>query len=258
MDFTIQLYSQDYCPSGETSPFHAIVEESIWQQVYREHEDAGRIFLRIFNEDGSKEWIAPMGGVVNRKMYNDDELQSPHHHLYLPIWMLDSAGFQGEGEVLQCSILTNEAFPEATKITLRVVDSAFYNGDVKAELEAALTQIGILRNQTIVQIPIKSLGDFQIELFISALEPADCVLCDGEEVEVEFLEPVDHYEPPPRPPTPIPQAPSLLPDCMIPDERHVNRSGFTPFQGEGHLLGGNNENAPAWRKELGPPKGLKK
>ncbi len=249
MDFTIQLYSQDYCPSGETSPFHAIVEESIWQEVYREHDTAGRIFMRIFNEDGTKEWIVPMGGVVK---------ESLDHHVYMPIWMLDSAGFEGQGETLKCSILTNDAFPEASKITLRVVDSAFYNADVKAELEAALTHIGILRNNTIVQIPIKSLGNFQIELFISALEPADCVLCDGDEVEVEFLEPVDHYEPPPRPPTPVALPPPCIDDCMIPDERPTNRSGFTAFQGQGHLLGGNDDNAPAWRKELGPPKGLKK
>jgi hypothetical protein len=255
MEFTLQLYSQDYCPSGESSPFHAIVEESIWEEIHRDHEDAGRIFLRIFNEDGTKEWITPMGGVLHTKRSSSDE---EHHNVYLPIWMLDSAGFQGQGEVLHCSVLTNDAFPEASKITLRVVDSAFYNADVKAELEAALTHLGILRNQTILQIPIQSLDNFQIELFVSALEPADCVLCDGDEVEVEFLEPVDHYEEPrpptPRPPTPIPSPPTVLKDCMVPDDSPKPRSGFTAFQGEGRLLGGTLDNAPAWRKELGPPK----
>ena len=253
MDFTIQLYSQDYCPTGETNPFHAIVDESIWEQVYQEYENAGRIFLRIFNEDGSNEWIVPMGGVVHKKTYTEEE-NNPFHSIYLPIWMLDSAGFPGQGEVLKCSVLTNEAFPEATKITLRVVDSALYTADVKKELEAALTNLGILRNQTIVQIPIESFGNFQIELFISALEPADCVLCDGEEVEVEFLEPVDHYEPP-RPPTPVAlPPPTLLENSIISHEQTTNRTGFTPFQGQGHSLRGTNENIPAWRRELGPPK----
>ncbi len=250
MDFTIQLYSQDYCPTGESSPFHAIVDESIWEDIYKEYDEAGRIFLRIFNEEGTKEWICPMGSMVNKRRNPADE---GHPSVYLPIWNLDSAGFEGQGETLQCSVLTNEAFPQATKITLRVIDSAFYNSDVKAELEAALTDLGILRSQTIVQIPIKSLGNFQIELFVSALEPADCVLCDGEEVEVEFLEPVDHYEEV-RPPTPIPSPPALLNDSMIPDSPPLNRSGFTAFQGQGHLLGGTLDNAPAWRRELGIPK----
>jgi hypothetical protein len=253
MDLTVQLYSQDYCPSGDLSPFHAIVEESIWKQVYENEDEGGRKFVRLFNEEGTLEWIAPMGGVVYQKLYHEDEREPSQKAVYLPIWMLDSAGFSGEGETVKCSILTNDAFPEASKITLRVVDSAFYNANVKEELEAALTNLGILQNHTVLQIPVRSLGDFQVELFVSKLEPADCVLCDGEEVVVEFEEPVDHYEPPPRPPTPIPPPVAALQDGMIPNSLPP-RSGFLAFQGEGRLLGGSSENAPEWRKQLGPPR----
>ena len=176
----------------------------------------------------------------------------------MPIWMLDAAGFEGSGEVLKCSLLTNDAFPEATKITLRVVDSAFYNSDVKAELEAALTNLGILRRHTTIQIPVKRLGDFPVELFVSELEPADCVLCDGDEIAVEFEEPVDHYEPPStsyqRPPTPIPAEPPILSDTMIPTPPPAQTRGFVPFQGQGNLVGNSTANVPEWRRQLGPPK----
>jgi hypothetical protein len=258
MDFTVHLYSHDYCPSEDISPFYLTGEESIWQMAYRQTEEKSRTFLRIFNEDGTKEWIAPMGGIVFKKMLDDDQLNSKHHHLYMPIWMLDAAGFEGSGEVLKCSILTNEAFPEATKITLRVVDSAFYNSDVKAELEAALTHLGILRRHTTIQIPVKSLGNFPVELFVSELEPADCVLCDGEEVALVFEEPVDHYEPPPsapqRPPTPIPLPPAMLSDTMIPALQPAQTHGFVPFQGQGNLVGNSTTNVPEWRRQLGPPR----
>lgn len=222
--------------------------------VYREMPEGGRTFLRIFNEDGTKEWIAPMGGMVYKKMLDEEQLNSEHHHIYMPIWMLDAAGFEGSGEVLKCSLLTNDAFPEATKITLRVVDSAFYNSDVKDELEAALTHLGILRRHTTIQIPVKHLGNFPIELFVSELEPADCVLCDGEEVAVEFEEPVDHYEPPRRPPTPMPAEPAMLSDTMIPTPPPAQTHGFVPFQGQGNLVGNSTANVPEWRRQLGPPK----
>jgi hypothetical protein len=248
MDFTVKLYSHDFCPSGETNPFHLIVDDSIWSKVYNDTEGGGRIFLRVFNEDGTKEWIAPMGGVVR-----SDHHQNEDRRVYMPFWMLDTAGFEGSGEVLKCSILTNEAFPEATKITLRVVDSAFYNSDVKEELEAALTHLGILRRHTTIQIPVQRLGDFPIELFVSELEPADCVLCDGDEVAVEFEEPVDHYEPPVRPPTPIPQLPTQLEDLMLPPPE-PSSNGFVAFQGQGNLVGTSNVNIPEWRRQLGPPR----
>lgn len=252
MEVTVKLYSQEFCPVDEANPSHVIVEKSLWSKVYRDTDEGGRIFLRIFNEESVHEWIAPMGGVVHQSMVDEDDLE-PTYRIYMPIWMLDSAGFQGTGEALQCSILTNEAFPNATKITLRVVDSAFYNSDVKAELEAALTHLGVLKRHTTIQIPVQCLGNFPIELFVSNVEPADCVLCDGDEVEVEFEEPVDHYEPAPRPPTPIPQLPMLLGEAMIPSPE-PSIHGFAAFQGEGRILGGSNLTLPEWRRQLGPPR----
>ena len=241
-DISVRVYSQDFI--GEKASFHILVDESIWRQVYREMEEGGRIFLRLFNE--GVDWISPMGGFV--KSFEQKSSKS----VYLPIWMLDAMGLQGQGESITCSILTNDAFPEATKIKLRVVDSAFYNGDVKAELEQALSQLGILRKHTTVQIPIQALGGYPIELFVSELEPADCVLCDGEEVAVEFEEPLDHYEPP-RPPTPIPSPPPQLPEQMVPAFVPASTE-FTAFRGEGHRLGGSNDCIPEWRRNLPPPR----
>jgi hypothetical protein len=159
--------------------------------------------------------------------------------------MIDSGHFYGNGEELNVEILSEEAFPPATRIVLKVVDSAFYNSDVKDELEKALSAIGVIRAHTTLQIPIKALGGYPIDLFVSETEPANIVLCDGEEVIVEFEEPVDHVMPPlpvERPGTPIP--PVVEPIIPIAAEA----SPWTAA-GAGNVLGTSTvtANIPAWR-----------
>lgn len=246
MEVSIRLYSQELSPSGIRDPFTLSVDESIWRLRYAEDNTEGRFILRIVDTEGGREWIAPAGDVIYSRM-QESTPPDDAHRIYMPLWMLDAAGFEGNGETQKAILLTNEAFPEATKIVLRVIDSAFYTADLKAELEASLTKLGILRKHSTIQIPIQSLGGFPVEVFISDLEPADCVLCEGEEVVVEFEEPVDQVEPPaPRPPTPIP-AP-LLP--LLPEQPPTQ--GFVAFQGEGRQLGGSPADAPEWRKGLRP------
>ena len=258
MDQHIRLYSLGFCPSGDQDHFSLSVEEPLCREAYNEIQDGGRVFLRITNEDESKELIAPMGNVVyNHSIDNDTD--TDHHKVYAPLWLLDGAGFGGTGEIVKYSILTNDAFPEATKITLRVVDSAMYSSDIKEELEIALTKLGVIRKHTVLQIPVEALGGFPVEVFVSQLEPAETVLCEGDEVALEFEEPVDHFEPPvvtPRPPTPIPPLPALLTnDSMLPHfvgEQQPNQ-GFVAFQGTGHTLGSldsENHSIPEWRRNL--------
>lgn len=260
METTVQLYSQELSPSGLQDPFTISVEESLWRMRFDGEHTEGRFFLQIATQDDTKQWIAPVGDVLYTKMFAEEERISEHHYAYMPLWMLDSAGFQGYGEVLKCSLLSNDNFPEATKIVLRVIDSAFYTENLKEELEVALTKLGVLQKHTTIQIPIPSLGDYPVELFVSDLEPANCVLCDGDEVIVEFEEPIDQISAPapvsapiPRPPTPIPNDPDML-QAMIVPELEQRPHGFVPFQGEGYRLDGVNPNVPEWRKNLPPPR----
>jgi hypothetical protein len=235
MESTIEIFSEAYAPSPLSNPYAIGVNDSFWREIMNETQE-GRCFLRI--QVGEKEWIAPVGEPVMT--------HSSENCVYMPNWMLRSAGLEGIGETGHCSILDTEAFPEATKLVLKVVDSAFYDSEIKEELEIALSSLGVVKSQTLLQIPIASLGGFTVDVFLVKTEPADIVLCQGEEVAVEFEEPVDHVEPvvsPPRPPTPIPMnEPMLLPQTEV--------TGFVPFQGEGHRLVGANPDLPEWRKNL--------
>lgn len=260
MQVTVKVYSQDFTPNGERDAFCILPEESLWQLAFGDHQGEGRVFLRLTSQDGTRSWIGPMSHFIPSHQPMVRGRSTNPHNIFLPLWMMDSAGFREPGEILNCDILLNEAFPNATKIGLRVIDSAFYNGDVRSELTQALTKIGVLKKHTSIQIPVDFLDNFPVELFITNLEPADCVLCDGEEVVIEFEEPVDQVLPPARAPTPIPipygpEALVSMDDLMIPVTPPVRSSrGFIPFQGAGNLLGGSNASIPEWRRQLGPPR----
>jgi hypothetical protein len=256
MPHPIKVWSKAYAPSVDTDSFSIQVEKSLWEEAMR-NEGARRKFLRIEHPEGFEDWIAPIGQPVTME---DEGTHEPFRNLYLPLWMIDAGHFLGEGEQAVVDILDEEFFPQATKIVLRVIDSAFYNADIKVELERALSAIGVIKQHTTLQIPVEALGGFVIEVFVSETEPANIVLCDGEEVAVEFQEPVDQIAPP-RPPTPIPLPPATLStDGMIPDgflsgaQPTQRQTGFQAFQGQGHVIGSSNVNIPEWRRELGPPR----
>ena len=223
MEVTLQLWSKEYSPVECNDPFTAQVSNDLWQRIMSEDEGK-RHFLRIHD------WIVPCGQPVNHE----------GNHAFLPLWMIDSAGIGGLGDEVKVEILNEEAFPPATRIVLKVVDSAFYRSDIKEELEKALSAIGVIRKHTTLQIRVSALGDFPVDLFIANTEPADVVLCDGEEVALEFEEPVDYFEPATeqkRPSTPI----SSFEDLPM--------VGSWINAGSGNVLGSSTiiSDIPAWR-----------
>lgn len=250
MTHPIKLWSKAYAPSPDTDSFSIQTEKSLWEEILR-REGSRRKFLRIEHPDGLDDWIAPIGEPVT---VDESEEHETSRNLYLPLWMIDAGHFRGEGEEAVLTIMDEEFFPNATKIVLRVIDSAFYNADIKEELERALSAMGVIKQHTTLQIPIQALGGYTVEVFIAETEPANVVLCDGEEVAVEFQEPLDQIAPP-RPATPIPEPlplPVLSTDGMIPES--TLRAGFQAFQGQGRLVGSSNADIPEWRRDLGPPR----
>ena len=230
MEVTLQLWSKDYSPVECNDPFTAQVSYDLWQRIMREDEGK-RHFLRIHD------WIVPCGQPVNYE----------GNHAFLPLWMIDSAGISGLGDEVEIEVLNEEAFPPATRIVLKVVDSAFYTSDIKEELEKALSAIGVIRKHTTLQIRVSSLGDFPVDLFIANTEPADVVLCDGEEVALEFEEPVDYFEPPVSVSPVIPE--EKRPSTPIPSFENLPMVGSWISAGSGNVLGSSTivSDIPAWR-----------
>lgn len=229
-------------------------------------EGSKRKFLRIEHPSGLSDWFAPMGHPI-RISHDEERKEESIYDIFLPLWMIDAAQLNGDGEESTVEVVDEEYFPEATRIVFRVIDSAIYNADVKEELEKALSSIGVIREHSTLQIPVEALGGYKVEVFVSKTEPANVVLCDGEEVAVDFEEPVDQIEAPtvepPRPLTPIPPPLAMFsPEGMIPEMGFQpvapQQQGFQAFSGNGHSLGGSNLEAPEWRRGLPPPKQSKR
>jgi hypothetical protein len=236
MEYSVQVLSKAFLSTEEDQAnwSNATVSRGLWEELIREHTGHHRLFLSFHNEEH------PILCAIGNPSLEHTDI----HQVYLPYQVLDRLQCSGSGEEKQVSIFTEEAFPEATQITIRIIDSAAYNSDIKEELEQTLGKLGVLQANTQYQIPIQALGNFPVDIFVSHLEPADIVFCQGDEVAIEFEEPVDQISPPPeRPPTPIPAEPEGL---MLPPNEPPS---------QGRLLGSDPTNlGPAWRQQIGPPR----
>jgi hypothetical protein len=191
-----------------------------------EYEGCGRLFAKVDHE-GNTIYI-PLGAYTECQ-------ESDTPRLILPQRALDSLFATGMGDSATVTWLTQDAFPEATRIVLRPYDSTFYSSDIKAELEVALTRIGVLQKGYSIKVVIQSLGDYPIEFDVVDLEPATVVLAQGEEVEIEFETAVDAQDVP-RPDTPIPKSPFE----EVVDFSSMISTAVTTTVIEGRTLGGIN------------------
>ena len=149
----------------------------IWRQVTEENP-ASRLIARI--------------SVHERDIYV--ALGQPCEEgdgIFVPSYMLDHLGVEGCGEKVLVEWLTQDAFPEATRIVLRPEDSAFYYADAKEELERALTRLGVLREGDTFVVPLVMLDGYKTAFNVVRTEPANIVLAEGDEVVIEFEEALD-------------------------------------------------------------------
>jgi len=245
MDYQIHLFSKAYLPfeSSASNLSTADVSRDFWEHLHRELE-CKRPFLSF--RQGDSTMILAVSNPVQEDHHTEGE-----YKVYAPLSFLYRLGASGDGEEVTVTVLSEEAFPHASKIVIRSLDSAIYNVDVKQEIEFALSNIGVIERHAQLQIPIRDLGGFPVEIFISELEPANLVLCQGDEVVLEFEEPLDQIAPPPplvdRPPTPHPPPPQVFGSFLPPEP--------APAEPQGRLLrAGDPSQIPEWRKQLGPPK----
>ena len=193
----VELWSPIFLTEEAGDGVTCTLDKTTWRGLMNrpEYEGCGRLFARVEHEE--IETYIPLGGYTEC-----EEGEIPR--LILPQMALDSLFATGTGELAKVTWLTQEAFPEATRIVLRPHDSTFYSSDIKAELEVALTKIGVLQKDRSIKVVIQS---YPIEFDVVDLEPATIVLAQGDEVEIEFETAVDAQAATLRPDTPIPKSP---------------------------------------------------
>ena len=170
----MQIWSHAFLEEAGTT---CIIEERLWREI-QERVDARRIIVEI--RVGDRSAFCAVGSPIPTQPGWETE------RIYAPRSVLERLEIEGMGEIAEVTWRSEEAFPEATRIVLKPRDEAFYDTNVKEELERALTRIGILRVGDVIRFPLAGLNGYEVEFDVRVTEPASIVLMQGDEVEIEF------------------------------------------------------------------------
>ena len=182
------------------------IDQDDWERRLTESSEIRRLFAVItFGDEITR--VCAVEHVARRHL--PQHMENP---IFVPLWMLPEDA--PLGDTVEVEFFSQDAFPEASRIVLKPLDSAFYNTDAKEMLTESLSRLGVLKKGDTVLLKLEELGGYEMGFYVSELEPADIVLLNAEEVAVEFEEAADQWDGR-RPDTPIPAEPELLVPQMV-------------------------------------------
>ena len=168
----------------DVEDYNCYVDEKSWKRITNEIT-TNRMFARIIK--GDKFWICALGSPV---LVEIDSANS----IFIPQWMLEQIDCNGDGEELEVEWLPAEVFDESTRIVLKSHDTEFHCEGIQDILSYELTKLAVLKKDTTIKVNIQGVN---VEFIVHNLEPASVVLCQGDEVTLDFEQPY-------RVPTPYP------------------------------------------------------
>ena len=198
------LASTDFLETdADASSSVCYIEQDDWERRLTESADIRRLFAVIkFGEGMEQQRVCAVEHLSTRFM--PQQIENP---IFLPLWMIPEGA--PIGDMVDVEFFSQDAFPEASRIVLKPLDSAFYNTDAKEMLTESLTRLGVLQKGDTVLLKLEELGGYEMGFYVSELEPADIVLLNAEEVAVEFEEAADQWDGR-RPGTPIPEEQAVI------------------------------------------------
>ena len=199
-----KLYSTLFLES-DVEQYNCYVNEMLWKRITNDLM-ANRIFIRLNN--GTDYWICSLGQPIYTSFdYPETDLSSETsiNNIYLPKWMLEQINCEGMGETINIDWFPSDVFEQSTKITLQPHKSIAHIENIQDILSHELTKLAVLKKNSTIVINMPEEMKFEVV----SLEPASIVLCEGDEVHLEFMESLDSIA---RPPTPYPfdSVPTLL------------------------------------------------
>jgi hypothetical protein len=234
MTTTVALYSKLYMDGREDDSWCARPTPRLLEH------------LHSLDGDDTARWIAVLGGV---RVAVGDPVPCENRwsrNLYIPQWILESAGMVGEGEEIQMRFERCETLPKATKLGFKILGDVPEGIDLRELLEEPLSSLGALEVGQIIPAPILD----GVHLLVQTCEPeGGAVFLDGAEVALDLES--DPIEAPPmapmatpRPPTPRPaleesfgpMIPSVIARPAARPGGHCPPGGFVPFSGVGRRL----------------------
>ena len=196
------IYSTAYLEQ-EVNSYCCYMNQKLWEKIMK--NSTSRMFARIMNDD--KYWVCSVGNPIRTDF--DDKT------VFVPTWMLEQIGCNGDGELLPIEWFPADTFDHSTKIVLKPFDRAFEVGDIQKQLSYELTKLGILQKNTNILIQMPELDGYEIMFNVKDVEPASVVLCQGDDVELEFDYSLIEEPVVSRPPSPYPF--EALPTILYPE-----------------------------------------
>ena len=189
-----KLYSTLFLETDVES-YNCYVNEDLWKRITNDLM-VNRILIRINN--GTDYWVCSLGQPIHTSF-------DSQNHIYLPKWMLEQIGCEGMGETINVDWFPSDVFDHSTKIVLQPHTSIAGIDGIQDILSYEFTKLAVLKKGSTIVVNMPEEMKFEVV----GLEPASIVLCEGDEVELEFMESLDAIA---RPPTPYPfeALPSLL------------------------------------------------
>jgi hypothetical protein len=171
------------------SNYNCYLDEKEWLRITSEL-NSSRLFARIIN--GDKSWICALGNPI--RTGNPESFKQ----LFVPQWMLHQIHDDGVGEPLEVEWMSSDLFDNSSHIVLEPFTDISEIENIDELLQNQLTLLGILQKGTLIYIDY---NDSILLFLVKDLTPASVVLCEGDEVSLEF-----YKDPPPpeRVSTPIP------------------------------------------------------
>jgi hypothetical protein len=205
------IYSTIYHDQALSS-YNCYLDEKEWLRVTNDFESS-RVFARIIN--GEKSWICALGNPIS---IDSNEDIKP---LFVPQWMLDNIEEDGSGSLLEVQWMPADVFDNSNHIVLEPFDDISGIENIDEILQIELTKLGILQKNKLIHIQIDKIT---ILFLVKNISPASIVLCQGDEVSLEF-----YKEPSPvRAPTPIPAPVQELEPSSFPSPSSKPR--FNPWR----------------------------
>lgn len=220
MSLEYSIYSIAYL-ENEVSNYNCYLNETEWTNVTSANPTT-RLFARISNNE--KEWYVALGQPVQtvQTSFNNNKT------LFVPNWMIEQISIVGDGSKFKVEWIPVEFFENSTHICLKAVDSHYESSTIDEELSFELTKLGILQGGTKIYINMPSLDNFTVIYEVITLEPANIVLCQGDDVSLEFVKDTPPISTTARPPTPYPELPELLIPPSAPEvDQPTNTLGGT-------------------------------
>ncbi len=253
--FACTVYSKLYLPSDE-SGWSARPSIRVLERLHHMDDD----------HESSQRWICVLGeGEDQIRIALGDPVGSSgsgatqERQLYIPGWLLESAGMEGIGEEMVVHFERSEDLPRATNLKFQLIGEVAEGFDIRELLENPLSELGVIRQGQMIPVPVLEGVVLTLESCGGAGEDG-YVFLDGAEVGLEIEGDTAAAAAPTQParvPTPIPDdnwdmlipppapaaaapAPAAPPAAASRNRRfQVSQpSAFVPFSGTGHRLNG--------------------